>query len=135
MRPQEQISAPATGPNGEVFVAWQRGPTFTATGTSTNADIVVARSLDGGFTFGPPVKVATINSMRQDPPVGYNRGRLNDHPRTFVATSGPFRGRVLVTFYSAVSPVGAAPSVPCPPGLPSTARCIGQNLVSSQVFI
>ena len=131
----QQSSAPATGPNGEVFVAWQRGPTFTATGPSTNADIVVARSLDGGFTFGPPVKVATINSMRQNPPVGYNRGRLNDHPRTFVATSGPFRGRAFVTFYSAVSPVGAAPVVPCPAGTPAGTTCVGQNLVSSQAFV
>jgi hypothetical protein len=131
----QQSSAPATGPNGEVFVAWQRGPTFTATGPSTNADIVVARSLDGGFTFGSPVTVASVNSMRQNPPVGYNRNRLNDHPRIFVATSGQFQGRVFVTFYSAVSPVGAAPVVSCPPGTPAGTTCIGQNLVSSQVFV
>jgi hypothetical protein len=132
----QQSSVPAIGPNGEVYVAWQFGPTFNATGPpSTNAAIVVARSLDGGLTFDSPVTVAAINSMRQNPPVGYNRGRLNDHPRIAVATGGPFVGRVYVVFYSAEQPVGPAPSVPCPPGLPSTARCIGQNLVSSQVFI
>ena len=116
----QQSSVPAIGPNGEVYVVWQFGPTFTAA-TSTDADIVVARSLDGGVTFDPPVKVADINSLRQNPPVGYNRSRINDHPRIAVATSGPNRGRVYVTFYSAVSPVAAGSTV--------------QSLVSSQVFV
>jgi len=127
----QQSSAPAIGPNGEVYVAWQLGPTFTSTGVSTDAKIVVARSLDGGLTFGAPVVVSSINSMRQNPPVGYNRNRINDHPRIAVATSG----RVYIVFYSAVNPVTAAPTVDCPAGLPSTAVCIDQNLDSSQVFI
>jgi hypothetical protein len=131
----QQSSVPAIGPNGEVYVVWQFGPTFTAAGTSTNANIVVARSLDRGRTFDSPVTVAAINSMRQNPPVGYNRGRLNDHPRIAVATDGPFSGRVYVVFYSAEQPVGPAPSVSCPAGLPATAKCTGQSVVSSQVFI
>jgi len=131
----QQSSAPAIGPTGEVYVAWQLGPTFTSTGVSTDAKIVVARSLDGGMTFGVPVAVASINSMRQNSPVGYNRIRINDHPRITVATSGSFKGRVYAVFYSAVSPVTAASVVDCPAGLPSTAVCIDQNLDSSQVFI
>jgi hypothetical protein len=87
----QQSSVPAIGPNGEVYVAWQLGPHLGPTGTS--AKIAIARSLDGGVTFGAPVVVANINSMRNDPPVGYNRDRLNDHPRIAVATSGPFKGR------------------------------------------
>lgn len=130
----QQSSAPAIGPNGEVYVAWQFGPTFNP-GASTNAAIVVTRSLDGGVTFNSPVSVANINSMRQNPPVGYNRGRLNDHPRIAVATTGPNAGRVYVTYYAAVSPVGPAPVVTCPAGLPKSAVCIDQNLVSSQVFV
>ncbi len=118
----QQSSVPAIGPDREVFVAWQLGPTFNSAGVpSTNAAIVVARSLDGGVSFDPPVTVATINSMRRNPPVGYNRGRINDHPRIAVARSGWHRGRVFVVFYSAVSPVAAASTV--------------QSLVSSQVFI
>jgi len=91
----QQSSVPAIGPNGEVYVAWQLGPHLGPTGTS--AQIVVARSLDGGATFGTPAVVANINSMRNDPPVGYNRDRINDHPRVAVATSGSFKGRVYVT--------------------------------------
>lgn len=118
----QQSSVPSIGPNGEVYVVWQYGPTFLANGSTTvDADIVVARSLDGGVTFDPFVKVADINSMRQNPPVAYNRSRINDHPRIAVATSGAYRGRVYVTFYSAVSPVSA----------PITS----QTLVSSQVYV
>lgn len=130
----QQSSSVGIGPNGEVYVTWQLGPTFDSSGTpSTNASIVVARSLDGGVTFSAPVIVANINSMRRDPPVGYNRNRLNDHPRIAVATSGPHKGRVYVVYYSAASPVGAAPVVSCPSGVGGT--CIGQNLVSSQVSV
>jgi hypothetical protein len=119
----QQSSAPAIGPKDEVYVVFQYGPTFLIDGSTTpDADIVVARSLDGGLTFEPFVKVADINSMRQNPPVAYNRSRINDHPRIAVATSGPNRGRVYVTFYSAVSPVsGTDPTQ--------------QQLVSSQVFV
>jgi len=39
--------------------------------------------------------------MRQDPPVGYNRDRFNDHPRVSVATSGAHKGRVYVTILTA----------------------------------
>ena len=70
---------------------WSEGPKFTSTGVTTDAKIVVATSLDGGVTFGAPVTVANINSLRQDPPVGYNRDRLNDHPRIAVATTGSTR--------------------------------------------
>ncbi len=132
----QQSSVPAIGPDGEVYVAWQRGPTFLAAGgTSTNAVIAVARSLDGGASFEQPVRVAAINSMRRDEPVGYNRPRINDHPRIAVATSDPHAGRVYVVFYSAVAPVSAPPTVDCPEGLPDESTCLAQRTVSSQVFI
>ncbi len=130
----QQSSVPAIGPNGEVYVAWQLGPHLGPTGTS--AQIVVARSLDGGATFGTPVFVANINSMRNDPPVGYNRDRINDHPRVAVATSGSFKGRVYVTYYSALAPVTAGALSFCPsPPFPSGSRCRAQQLTSSQVFV
>jgi hypothetical protein len=118
----QQSSVPAFGPDGHVFVTWQVGPTFSPAGAaSTNAAIFVARSLDGGATFGAPVKVADINSMRQDSPVGYNRNRINDHPRIAVLTAGRDQGRVLVVF----------PSADAPTTSPSTA----QNLRSVNVFL
>jgi len=118
----QQSSVPVFGLDGDVFVTWQVGPTFSAAGVpSKNAAIFVAHSLDGGATFGAPVKVADINSMRQDAPVGYNRGRINDHPRIAVLSQGEAEGRVLVVFPSAKVPTSA----------PSTA----QNLVSINVFL
>jgi hypothetical protein len=133
----QQSSVPAIGPDREVYVTWQQGPTFTASGVSTNAKIVVARSLDGGLTFDQPVTVAAINSLRSTPPVGYNRDRINDHPRIAVATKGPYRGRIFVSFYSAVAPVTPAPFIPCPPSplIPAGSQCRSQRLTSSQVFV
>ncbi|HYL13591.1 MAG TPA: hypothetical protein VEV41_11180 [Terriglobales bacterium] len=135
----QQSSAPAIGPKGEVYVAWQLGPHLGPTGTT--AQIVVARSLDGGVTFNTPVVVASINTMRNDPPVGYNRDRINDHPRVAVATPGFFKGRVYVTFYSAVDPVtagaiSAAGTTSCPsPPIPAKTFCRAQRLTSSNVFV
>jgi hypothetical protein len=132
----QQSSVPAIGPNGELYVVWSQGPTFSSGVFSTDAKIVVATSADGGVTFSAPVTVASINSMRRDTPVGYNRNRINDHPRIAVALNDRNEGRVHVVFYSAAAPVGPEPfPVTCPPVLPNTAKCEGQNLVSSQVFI
>ena len=131
----QQSSNAAIGPHGELYVTWSQGPTFTSTGVTTDARIVVATSLDGGATFSAPVVVANTNSMRQDTPVGYNRNRLNDHPRIAVATSGVHAGRVYDVYYSANTPVGPVGIVTCPAGTPANSVCIGQNLVSSQVFV
>jgi len=132
----QQSSVPAIGPDREVYVAWQQGPTFTLSGSSsTGAQIVVARSLDGGFTFDRPVTVATINTMRNNPPVGYNRDRINDHPRITVATTGPYRGRVFVSYYTAVAPVAPGAFIPCPSSLPAGSQCRAQKVTSSQVFV
>ncbi|HKW75733.1 MAG TPA: hypothetical protein VJN64_09430 [Terriglobales bacterium] len=133
----QQSSAPAIGPNGEMYAVWQFGPTFTATTTSTNADIFFTRSLDGGVTFSTPKSLAAINSFRQDPPVGYSRDRMNDHPRIAVATTGPNRGRVYVVFYSALAPVTAATAshAACLSPPTPTSRCRPQRLTSSQVFL
>ncbi len=59
--------------------------------------------------------------------MGYNRSRINDHPRITVVTGTPNTGRVYVVFYSAASPVGLAPTVSCPSGITNSV-CIGQNL-------
>jgi hypothetical protein len=129
----QQSSVPAIGPKGEVYVAWQFGPTFNP-GASTDAAINVAASFDGGVTFGTPVTVANINSLRGAVPVGYNRDRINDHPRVSVATTGPFKGRVYVTYASAVAPTPAGAITACPaPNVGQT--CRAQRLTSIQVFV
>jgi hypothetical protein len=135
----QQSSAPAVGPSGEVFVAWQRGPNLgfgvpPSSAGAVTAQIVVARSLDGGATFDHPVVVATINTMRNNPPVGFNRDRINDHPRIAFVTEVPLTGRLYVAYASAVAPVTAIPLVPCSPPA-ATPLCRGQRLTSSQVFV
>jgi hypothetical protein len=134
----QQASVPAIGPNGEVYVVWQFGPTFTAAFPSggPDADIVFARSTDGGATFSAPKKLADINAMRANNPLAFNRTRIIDHPRIEVALAGKNKGRIYVTYYSAVSPVIAAGAVPCPAGVPVPPNtCFPQSLVSSKVFV
>ena len=105
----QQSSDPAVGPNGELYVVWQYGPTFNAASqSSADADIDFARSLDGGKTFSAPSKVADVNSMRANPPIGYNRPRNNDLPRIEVAQTGKSKGRIYVTYYSSAQPVPSA---------------------------
>ena len=106
---QQVAPALAVGPDGEVYLVWQHGPTFDAEGNaSTVSRIAFSRSLDGGVTFGPVEFLADINNMRDNPPVGYGKNRMNDQPRIAVATRGPFKGRVYVTFYQAEQPVSGA---------------------------
>lgn len=112
---------PAAGVNGEVYVIWSEGPTFTRDGVSTDAEILVARSGNGGESFGAPVRIARINSVTGNPPVGYDRGLLDDIPQIAVVQHGRNRGRVIAAFYSAATPVTYAPEE--------------QNLVSMQIYV
>ena len=114
--------APAIGPQGEVYVVWQYGPYIAADGSATStSQIAFARSLDGGATFSAPQFLATFNNMRENPPVGYGKNRMNDQPRIAAATTGSHQGRVYVTFYQSEVPVSSPVTV--------------QSLVSSDIFI
>lgn len=114
--------AVAVGGQGEVYLVWQHGPHLAANGTATqSSQIAFARSLDGGVTFSTPQLLVTINNMRENPPVGYGKNRMNDQPRIAVATSGQHHGRIYVTFYQSVQPVTS----------PATA----QSVVSSDAFL
>jgi len=136
---EQQGSVPAIGPNGEVYVAWLAGPTFTGPGgsiVSTDAKIRVARSLDGGVTFHHATTVAETNlSFVRTAPGGYNRSTRLDSPRIAVDTTGSHAGRVYVAFTSEVSPAPIPGAVPCPSGLPKGAACIGQDPLSEEAFI
>ena len=46
---------PAIGPNGEVYVVFENG-----NGTGFNSQALVAKSVDGGNTFGHPVRIDDI---------------------------------------------------------------------------
>ena len=109
-----QGSQPAVGPDGSVYVAWERGwlyPFFGQGAAGVAPQIRVARSTDNGATWapaaaGPPssgvnpagVLVADICSGALFSPAGYNRTEHNDFPRIAVAQSGRHRGRVYVTY-------------------------------------
>jgi len=112
----------AIGPRGEVYVIWQYGPEFFPDFSSIPITwISFSRSLDGGVTFSPSVKLVQLNAMQRNPPVGYAKNRMNDQARIPVAAGGPFRGRIYVTSYPAASEVLTSPAV--------------QSLVSSQVYV
>lgn len=83
-----QGSEPVVGPNGEVYVAWFRFFPLPS-------GIVIAKSTDGGASFGTPVFVAPVS------PVGFFSGNLfgnfrsNSFPRIDV---NPVNGHVYIVF-------------------------------------
>ncbi|HWM92239.1 MAG TPA: sialidase family protein [Thermoanaerobaculia bacterium] len=119
---QQVAPAPAIGHRGELYLVWQHGPTFDIEGNASNTSrIAFARSLNGGFSFSTPQFLTNINNMRENPPVGYGKNRMNDQPRIAAATRGNKRGRVYVTFYQAEQPVSSAATA--------------QSAVSSDIYI
>ena len=93
-----QGSEPAVGPKGEVYVTFERDWL-----TSFTPRIMASRSLNGGASFSTPVVVRTITSIAFNPPSGYNRETINDFPRIATAMTGPYRGRVYITYQDATS--------------------------------
>jgi hypothetical protein len=121
--PLQVAPAISIGTQGEVYIVWQKGPRLLDLlgGTETSSSIGFSRSLDGGATFDPPRTLVAINANYQNTPVGHGKSRQNDQPRTAVALSGPYNGRVYVTFYQPVQPVSSPITV--------------QSAVSSEAFI
>ena len=96
-----QGSTCAYGPKGELYVTWERGflsPFYGQAAAGVYHQIVFAASTDGGASFGPRVLVSDISPPGLFPPGGYNRGNYNDFPRIAVARSGPYKGRIYVTY-------------------------------------
>jgi hypothetical protein len=102
-----QGSAPAVGPGGELYVAWERGWFAPASGGAElpRATIAFSSSTNRGQTFSTPVEVASICSMAVDPPAAYNRTSSNDFPRIAVSQSG----RIFVTYHDCSAADGDAP--------------------------
>ncbi len=93
----QQGSQVVVGPNGQVYVVWERGR-FTST-----PQILFRASTDRGATFGPLTTVANITGLTSFPPVGYNRSRYNDFPRMAVDLASSHRGRIYVAYQDAGS--------------------------------
>lgn len=106
-----QGSAPAVGPNGELYVAWERGWFAPASGGAEldRATIAFSASTDQGASFTAPAQVASICSMAQDEPAAYNRTSTNDFPRIAVAKSGLHKGRIYITYQDCSAAHGDAP--------------------------
>ncbi len=100
-------STAALGTKGELYVTWQFGPRVTnpyfPVKTTRTTSIHFARSLDGGKTFSKPQSLTRINSMREDPPVGYSKFVINDGPRLAVGKTG----RLFVVFANAASEIAS----------------------------
>jgi hypothetical protein len=80
-----QGTAPAVGPNGELYVAWHRG------------DIELDVSLDGGLTWGTDRFVAAVDNVPS--PLPGASFRLNSFPALAVDTSGgPNNGNLYVVW-------------------------------------
>jgi hypothetical protein len=76
-----QGCALAVAPNGDVYVSWRTFDPNPLVSNPQDSAIFVARSTDGGATFGAPVKVATFVDYRQ------NASRTPPVFRTFALTS------------------------------------------------
>jgi hypothetical protein len=113
------------GTKGEIYITWQHGPTLLSLDKGPELDhktgIRFARSLDGGKTFSAPLELYNANSMREDPPVGYSKTTANDLARIATAEGGAHKGRVFVTYTTAVQETGG--------------RDTEQRDVSSQIYL
>lgn len=125
-----QGSQPVIGPDGTFHVAWQRGflsPFFAQERLNVWPQIRYARSEDEGNTWQPSathppgsgvnpagVLVAPICAGDLFPPSGFSRINSNTWPRTAVARSGPYRGRVYVAWQDCRIANGGP--MPAPPG-------------------
>lgn len=92
----------AVGPDGEVHCAWESG-LLGGLGQGP-AQQKIARSLDLGASFAPPVVAATVIESWFSAPPGANREEFSvEYPSLAVDRSdGPDRGRVYVAWHDAV---------------------------------
>jgi len=110
---QNQGSNPAVGPDGELFVAFERGWMAPGIGGPPlglpRPTIALRMSSDRGATWGT---LRTIQSICAQliAPAGYNRVNNNDFPRVAVVQEGPHRGRVYVAFQDCSATNGSAAS-------------------------
>lgn len=96
-----QGSEPAVGPDGTVYLAWERGflsPLYGQGGAGVYPQIVASVSTDNGASWSPRVLVSDICAGALLPPAGYNRDSTNEFPRIAVAQNGPYRGRVYIVY-------------------------------------
>ena len=102
----KQAARPICGPNGEVYVVWEKGaniincPDGAGNVANTSGVIGFARSLDFGVTYDPAVAIGNVGHAWTWSGPGDLRERGNDFPDIAVDRSGgPFNGSVYVTWH------------------------------------
>jgi hypothetical protein len=100
-----QYSQPFTAPDGTLYVVWSNVNTAVAAGEN-RSQVLLARSTDGGASFGAPVRVGYYNDLPDC--ATYQNGA--DPGRSCVPERGPSTNSI---FRASNYPVGAAdPAVP-----------------------
>jgi hypothetical protein len=101
----DQGSEPVVGPNGEIYVAWERF--FDLANLSAPPAIVVAKSTNGGMSFGSPVVVTPVTDIGFGAGTMLGNFRVNSFPRIDVS---PTTGTVYIVFAS--NPQSLPPTPP-----------------------
>ncbi len=102
----KQSARPYCGPNGEVYVVWEKGantincPDGSGNVSNSTGVIGFARSLDFGVSYLPFTTIGTVEHSWTWSGPGDLRERANDFPDIAVDRSGsPFHGNVYVTWH------------------------------------
>ncbi|MFO0980639.1 MAG: sialidase family protein [Planctomycetota bacterium] len=85
-------SEPAVGPNGEVYVTWQRSPIYSPLDPGA---ILVAKSVDGGAHFAAPVLVSAVSFVGFVGSTFFSNILAGQEPRIDV---NPVNGDVCIVF-------------------------------------
>jgi len=102
----KQAARPFCGPNGEVYVVWEKGantincPDGSGNVNNTTGFIAFSRSLDFGVTYSPFQVIGTVDHSWTWSGPGDLRERANDFPDIGVDLSGgPTNGNIYVTWH------------------------------------
>jgi hypothetical protein len=104
----KQAARPYCGPNGEVYVVWEKGantincPDGAGNVTNPQGQIAFTRSLNFGASYDPFTIAGTVDLTFMASGPGDLRERANEFPDIAVDRSnGCFRGRIYVTWHEA----------------------------------
>lgn len=135
----KQAARPFCGPNGEVYVVWEKGANtiFCPDGSGNvtpyaGAQIAFSRSLDFGATYSPLSVISSLitNFLFSGP--GDLRERGNEFPDIAVDRStGPNRGKIYVTWHDG-APWTA--NVAAGPAHPEAADAANNNPTGPELF-
>jgi len=102
----KQAARPFCGPNGEVYVVWEKGantincPDGSGNVANTTGTIAFARSLNFGVTYDPFITIGTVNHSWTWSGPGDLRERANEFPDIGVDRSGgPNNGNIYVIWH------------------------------------